>query len=135
MDEVTTKRYRQLLQAGFEYTGSLENPSIFLNSRLEGLSICSQAARDYMHIYLNVVDSIITDVKYMCFCNPIANVVVEALCALVKGKTIEEAKLIVKEDFLRAIGSNDEVLSKKVAEMLELLNRGIRHYIERELPV
>jgi NifU-like protein involved in Fe-S cluster formation len=128
MDEVVTKIYRRLLQAGFEHTGSLDAPSIFLDTKLEGLSICGQAGRDYMNIYIHVKRGVIEDIRYLCFCDPTANVVVETLCGLAKGKTLEEAKSLTKENFMRAIGSEDETLSKKVLGIIELLHRGINRF-------
>jgi NifU-like protein involved in Fe-S cluster formation len=128
MDEVVTKIYRRLLQTGFEYSGSIDHPSIFLDTKLEGLSICGQAGRDYMNIYINVNHGVIEDIKYLCFCDPTANVVVETLCRLVKGRTIEEAKALAKEEFFRVIGSEDESLSKKVLGIIELLHRGINRF-------
>jgi len=132
MDELATKKYRRLLQTGFEYTGSIENPSIFLDTRLEGLSICAQASRDYMNIYISINDNFITEIKYLCLCDPIANVVVETLCNLVEGLSVEEAKAISKEDFYRAIGSDSESLSTKIAGMIELFHRGVNRYEKRD---
>ena len=132
MDELATKKYRRLLQTGFEYTGSIENPSIFLDTRLEGLSICAQASRDYMNIYISINDNFITEIKYLCLCDPIANVVVETLCNLVEGLSVEEAKAISKEDFYRAIGSDSESLSKKIVGMIELFHRGVNRYEKRD---
>ena len=132
MDELATKNYRRLLQTGFEYTGSIENPSIFLDTRLEGLSICAQASRDYMNIYISINDNFITEIKYLCLCDPIANVVVETLCNLVEGLSVEEAKAISKEDFYRAIGSDSESLSKKIVGMIELFHRGVNRYEKRD---
>ena len=132
MDEVATKKYRRLLQTGFKYTGSIENPSIFLDTRLEGLSICAQASRDYMNIYIKITDNIITEIKYLCLCDPIANVVVETLCNLVEGLSVEEAKVITEGTFFRAIGSDSESLLKKIAGMIELFHRGIKRYEKRD---
>lgn len=128
MDEVVTKIYRRLLQEGFENTGSIENPSIFLDTKLEGISLCSQAGRDYMNIYINIEAGVITDIKYLCFCDPTSNVVVETLCNLAKGLTVDAAKSLVKDDFYKAIGSDTELLQKKVMGILELLNRGISRF-------
>jgi NifU-like protein involved in Fe-S cluster formation len=128
MDEVITKIYRRLLQNGFEHTGSIENPSIFLDTKLEGISLCSQAGRDYMNIYLEIKEGMVTDIKYLCFCDPTSNVVVETLCQLAKGKTVEEVKALTDTDFFSAIGSDTELLQKKVAGILELINRGITRF-------
>jgi len=42
---------------------------------------------DFMQLYINVINNRIDDIKYMCQCDPTANVAVEILCALLKGKT------------------------------------------------
>jgi NifU-like protein involved in Fe-S cluster formation len=128
MDEVVTKTYRRLLQTGFEYTGSIENPSILLDTKLEGISLCGQAGRDYMNIYINIDRGIVEDIKYLCFCDPTANVVVEKLCYLAKGKSLETVKALTREDFFQAIGSRDETVTKKVLGIIELLYRGINRF-------
>jgi NifU-like protein involved in Fe-S cluster formation len=130
MDEILTKKYRQFLQSGFEHTGSIENPSIFLDTRLEGISICAQASSNYLNIYIDVRDGRITEIKYLCLCDPIANVVVETLCDLVKGMSIDEVKSVTEEAFFQEIGCDSEPLSKKVTGIIELLNRGIQRYEE-----
>ena len=88
MDELVVKYYRRLCRTGFEHTGELENPAIFLDTVGEKIRICSHVSHAYMHIYINIRDGIIDDVKYLCTCDPTANVVVEILCNLIKGKTI-----------------------------------------------
>jgi len=128
MDEIITKIYRRLLQNGFEHTGSIENPSIILDTKLEGISLCSQAGRDYMNIYIDIKDGVIADIKYLCFCDPTSNVVVETLCQLAKGKSVAAAKALKKEDFIKAIGSDTELLCKKITGILELLDRGISRF-------
>ena len=39
-------------------------------------------------LYPVVDDDRINDIKYLCSCEPTANVAVEVLCTLVKGKTL-----------------------------------------------
>jgi len=128
MDEVVTKIYRRLLQNGFEHTGSIENPSIFLDTKLEGISLCSQAGRDYMNIYIDIKRGVITDIKYLCFCDPTSNIVAETLCQLARGKTVEEVKALNRDDFFKAIGSDTKLIQKKVTGILELLDRGISRF-------
>ncbi len=128
MDEAVIKYYRKLLRSGFEHTGCIETPSIFLDSIGENISICAQVARNYLHLYININDSTIEDIKYLCMCDPTANVVTEILCSLVKGKTIEEAKLITEDSFSQAIGSKGEEFLKSTRGAIELLNRGLLRY-------
>jgi NifU-like protein involved in Fe-S cluster formation len=128
MDEAVIKYYRGLLKNGFTYAGSCENPSIFLDSVGENLPICDQAGRDYLHMYINISNGRIDKVQYLCTCDPTANVVIEILCSLITGKTVEEAKLITEESFCRILGSNNPDLLKKVRGAIELLHRGLARY-------
>lgn len=128
MDKLVVQYYRQLLKSGFENAGSLENPSIYLDSIGERIRICGTSARNFMHIYINVSEGVIGDIKYFCTCDPTANVVVEILCTLVKGKTLEEAGALQEADFTRELGGGDEVFRKKARGIINLLNRGISRY-------
>ena len=129
MDEPVRLMYRKLLQTGFEYAGSIENPSIFLDSLEEGIRICDAASTSYMNIYINIDDNIVEDIRYLCSCDPTANVVIEILCHLVKEKTISQVKALNEKDFYDFIGSQGETLQKRVKGTLELLNRGINEYL------
>jgi NifU-like protein involved in Fe-S cluster formation len=127
MDEVVIKYYRKLLRTRFEYAGSFENPSIFLDTIGENVSICTHTS-DFIHLYINIVDNKIDDIKYMCVCDPTANVAIEILCTLVKGKNLDEVTSVTEQAFLRFLGSEDEELQKKTKGLLELLKRGITRY-------
>ena len=128
MDEPVIKLYRILIREGFKYTGSFENPSIFLDSIGENISICTKVSKSYIHLYINVKDNVVDDIKYLCLCDPTANVAVEILCGLVKGKTLTEVKLLTPDSFLRVLGGRSEDLVKSARGLLELLNRGIVRY-------
>ena len=65
--------YRKLLRTGFEHAGSFENASIFLDTVGEKVRICGSTS-DFMQLYINVVNNTIDDIKYMCVCDPTANV-------------------------------------------------------------
>lgn len=127
MDEAVIKYYRKLLKTGFEHAGKIENASLFLDSAGEKVMICG-AAGDYMQLYVNIADNKIDDIKYMCVCEPTANVAVEVLCALMKGKTLAEAAAVKEETILSLIGSHGEDLQKKAKGLLELLMKGIARY-------
>jgi NifU-like protein involved in Fe-S cluster formation len=128
MDELVVKFYRRLCREGFKYTGELKNPSIFLDTVGEKIRICSHVSHAYIHIYINIRDGIVDDVKYLCTCDPTANVVVELLCSLIKGKTIKQAEAITEKDFSRALGSTGEEFIKKARGIIELLHRGLTRY-------
>jgi NifU-like protein involved in Fe-S cluster formation len=128
MDELVIKYYRRLLRYGFEYAGSLENPSIYLDSVGEKIRICGSSTTNFMHIYINIAEGRIVEVKYLCTCDPTANVVVEILCSLLKGKSIKEAEALNEDSFSGALGSRGEDFLKKSRGILELLNRGLARY-------
>jgi NifU-like protein involved in Fe-S cluster formation len=128
MDDLVIKAYRKLCREGFKYTGEIKNPSIFLDTVGEKIRICSHVSHAYMHIYINVRNNIIDDVKYLCTCDPTANVVVEIMCSWLNGKTIQETTAINEKDFKKALGSNEDEFLKRVRGIIELLNRGITRY-------
>jgi NifU-like protein involved in Fe-S cluster formation len=131
MDEVLAARYRQLVDGGFPNAGSIDNPTMFIDSKAEGVSICGNAGTDYMNIYLKVTSGVIQDIKYLCSCDPAANVVVETLCDLATGKTLSEAKALTKDQFYRAIGTDAGSVTRKVWGAIELLNRVINRFEAR----
>ena len=133
MDEVIAERYRKLLEDGFKNAGSFDDPTMFIDTKAEGISICGRAGTDYMNIYVKVKDDVIEDIKYLCSCDPTANVVVETLCELAKGKTIEEAKALTKEQFFEVIGSDGGTVRRKVWGIIELLNRVFNRFEARAL--
>jgi NifU-like protein involved in Fe-S cluster formation len=128
MDELVIKYYRRLLKNGFEYAGSIENPSIFLDSVGEKIRICGSSTQNFIHVYINIVDSTIKEAKYLCTCDPTANVVVEILCSLLKGKTVKEAKGLTEESLSSVLGSRGEEFLIKCRGILELLHRGLDRY-------
>jgi NifU-like protein involved in Fe-S cluster formation len=131
MDEAVIKYYRRLLRNGFDNAGSCESPSIYLDSVGENIPICGQIGRDYMHLYITVNKGVIEDIKYLCTCDPTANVVVEILCCLIRGKTLAQAAKITEESFVEVLGTRDEDFLKKSRGILQLLNRGISRYQEK----
>lgn len=124
MDEAVIQCYRRLLKEDFPNAGSIETPSIFVEAIGERMIHCGNTG-NYMQLYLRVADNRIADIRYLCACEPVANVAVEVLCTLVKGRTLEEAAALTEEPFYRFLGSRDEELRKKVRGLLELLNEGI----------
>jgi NifU-like protein involved in Fe-S cluster formation len=126
VDKAVIKYYRRLLRTGFEHAGSLDHPSIFLDTVGEGIRLCG-GPTDYLHIFIKVKGNVIVDVKYLCNCDPTANVAVEVMCGLIKGKTLEEASATTVGSFLRVVGRGRE-LRIKVRDLLELLNRGLIRY-------
>lgn len=128
MDEKVIQYYRMITREGYKYAGSIENPSIFLDSVGEKIPICSQAINSYVHIYINIRNGILEDVKYLCTCRPTANVVAEIFCSLTKGRTVEEAEALTEDSFSCALGTSGEEFLTAVRGILELLHRGLERY-------
>ena len=122
MDEAVIQYYRRLLKDDFPNAGEIEAPTVFIEAIGQKMIDCGNMG-NYMQLYLRVADGRIADIKYLCACEPVANVAVEVLCTLARGKTLEEAAGLSDEAFSRA----DE-LRKKVRGLLELLNEGIARY-------
>lgn len=127
MNQVVIKHYRMLLRTGFQYAGSFENPSIVLDSVTEKIVNCGNMG-NYMQLYVNIANDTVQDIKYICSCDPTANVAVEILCALVKGKTLEAVASVTEQSVLRFLGIDDEELRKRAQSLLELLSKGIHRY-------
>lgn len=124
MDPAVIRYYRNLLKTGFEHAGSLENPSVFLDTVNENIPICGNIG-DYLHLFINLHDGAFNDIKYLCTCDPTTNVAVEILCHILKGKKVEETRAISKELFFEILEVQSPELGKKAEGLLELLNRGL----------
>jgi NifU-like protein involved in Fe-S cluster formation len=128
MDELVVKAYRKLCREGFEHTGEIHNPSIYLDTVGEKIRVCAHVSHAYIHVYISVKNNTIDDVKYLCTCDPATNVAIEILCALLKSKTLQEAEALGEKDFSKVLGSTGEEFLKKVRSIIELLHRGITRY-------
>jgi NifU-like protein involved in Fe-S cluster formation len=128
LDEAVIKYYRKLVRYGYDHMGKFDQPTIFLDTVGENIKVCAQVAQAYIHLYINISNGIIDDIKYLCMCDPTANVAVEALCSLVKGKSLDEAKRITEDDFSRVIGSKGKDFLKSAKGLIKLLKRGIERY-------
>lgn len=124
MDDTVIKFYRRLLMENFPNAGELDHPSVFVEAIGEKMIDCGNTG-NYMQLYLNVTDRRIADIKYLCSCEPVANVAVEVLCTLVKGKTLDEVADLTEESFYKFLECRDEEFRKKVRGLLELLNEVI----------
>ena len=124
MDEAVIKYYRRLLREDFPNAGALDNPTVFVEAIGQKMIDCGNTG-NYMQLYLRVADRRIEDIKYLCSCEPVANVAVEILCTFVRGMTLDEVSGLTEEPFYQFLGSRDDELRKKVRGLLELLNEGI----------
>lgn len=128
LDQKVVTFYRKLIKHGFEHAGILDSPAIFLDSIGENVSVCASVTQRYLNLYIAVENATISDVRYLCTCDPTGNVAVEILCSLIKGKSIDYAKTITIDDFYEVLGGEVEDLRKSADGLLELLQRGIARY-------
>ena len=128
MDQAVIKYYRMLLRGGFANAGTIEEPSIFLDPVAEGeRRICGRPA-DYMKIYIEIRGSEIAEMKYLCLCDPTANVAIEVLCGILIGKTLDEAASVESEGIIGKVGSSGEELRTKATALVELIRKGLTRY-------
>ena len=128
MDEKVIQFYRKITREGYQYSGTIDNPSIFLDSAGEKIPLCSKAVDSYVNIYINIKDDIIDDVKYRHVGRPMSNVVAEIFCALLSGRTIEEAVNLTPQDFSEYLGTNDEEYKEASNSMIQLLHIGLDRF-------
>ncbi|MDD3654834.1 MAG: iron-sulfur cluster assembly scaffold protein [Desulfotomaculaceae bacterium] len=127
MHEAIRAYYQRLLKSGFEHTGKIENAAIYLETFGEVSPVCGNTD-DFLNIYIQVDNNLISDVKYQCISDPTTNVAIEVLCTLVKGKTLDEAAMIKEDAFSQFLGCEDELMQEKAKSLLELLNAEIHRY-------
>jgi NifU-like protein involved in Fe-S cluster formation len=124
MDPAVIHYYKKLLKEGFGHAGEIESPTLFLDTVSENVSICGNL-ESYLHLYINIQNRVITEVKYLCTCDPPANVAVEIFCILLKGKTVEAVKTLTKESFFDVLEAQSQELAERAEGLMELLNRGL----------
>jgi len=130
VNQAIVKYYRNLLKEDFPHSGPIEKASVFVEAVGEKMVHCGNAG-NYMQLYFNAADGKIADIKYLCSCEPVANVVIEILCDLAKGKTLDEAAALREELIYERIGCDgreDNELQLKTRGLLELLREGIGKY-------
>ena len=91
--------------------------------------ICSHSA-DYMKISIKIGVGVIEDMKYLCLCDPTANVAIGVLSSILKGKTLDEAGQVKAERILQEVGSDGEELYTKSTALVELIQKGLTRYTE-----
>ncbi|MGD2092226.1 MAG: iron-sulfur cluster assembly scaffold protein [Candidatus Aminicenantes bacterium] len=67
------------------------------------------ACGDQLRLWIKVQDNIIVDIKFKCFGCPGAIATSSMLTELAKGKTIEQAKRLMDNDVITALGGIPEV--------------------------
>ena len=126
VDTAVIKYYRNLLKTGFQNAGSLETPSLLLETIGEG-RVCGSAG-DYMRLFISITNGRIDRMKYLCTCDPTANVAVETLCNLAKDKSLKEAQAITEDSVLQMIGGSSGDLRSKARGLIDMLNEGLAKY-------
>jgi NifU-like protein involved in Fe-S cluster formation len=130
LDEKVIQYYRKITREGYQYYGKIEKPSIFLDSAGEKIALCSKSVDSYVHIFINIRDGIIAEVKYLCTCRPTTNVAAEIFCFLIKNRSINEAEILTEKLFSEALGTDDAEFLKAARGFIELLHRGLKRYRE-----
>ncbi len=131
MTEALTTYFRKLWSTdGFVHAGTLENASITLENLGEISPVCGNPD-DYMALYVCVSGNVIDDIRYVCLNDPANNVALEMLCALVKGKTLDEVAAVSDDAFCRLLGAEDPLLREKGRVLLKELNNKILEYRTR----
>jgi len=82
---------------------------------------------DIMEIYIKVKDNIITDIKVKTFGCVAALSTSDVVCELAKGKTIEEAEKISKDDVIKELGE----LPKEKIHCSVLAQEALKDAIEK----
>lgn len=127
MDEAVIKHYRRLLREDFPNAGALEQPCVLVRAVGGKLINCGNTG-NYMELYLRVTAGRIEDIRYLCACEPTANVAVEILCGLARGLSLEEAPRLSVEQLQVALGSSDPQFSEKARGLLGLLDEAMAGY-------
>lgn len=127
MDEVVIIYYRKLLRVDFENSGRIDGASICIEIVNRRSMLCVNTG-DFMQIYINIIDNVIEDIRYICSCEPAANVAIEILCTLTKGKPLREARALTVEDFYRVLGDAGEEFGKKADVLLMLFKEHLKRY-------
>ena len=124
MDTAVLQYYKRLLKDGFPHAGEIEDPTLFLDTVSENVPICGNL-ESYLHLYINIQKSVITEVKYLCTCDPPANVAVEIFCILLKGQTVEAGVSLTRDSFFQILGARSQELGERAEGLMKLLIRGV----------
>ena len=125
MDEAVKQLYRKLIKENFPNSREIEKPSVFLEANRRHMAHCSESG-NYIQLFIKIEDRRITDISYLCSCEPTTNVVLEILCELARGITLEEADHLMAEYFYQIIGSREETIRVTVQGVMGLFRAGLR---------
>jgi NifU-like protein involved in Fe-S cluster formation len=134
MDAKVIQFYRKITREGYQFSGTINNPSIFLDSSGEKIPLCSKSVDSYINIYIKIKDDILEEVKYRHVGRPMSNVVAEIFCALLNGITIEKAVGLTARDFSDYLGTDDEEYLEASNSMIILLHIGLDRFKSKNQP-
>ena len=107
-----------------KFVKSLKNP--------DGVGeIGNVACGDIMHLEIKVVDGKIKDIGFKTFGCGAAIASSDVVCELAKGKTLEEAKKITKQDIIKKLGGIPPIKVHCSVLGIEALGKAIENYEEK----
>jgi len=127
MHEILREYYQKLKKNGFEYAGMIEDADIIMSSFGAFSPVCG-SPDDFVNMHIRLDNDIIADIKYQCISDPTTNVAIEIICALAKGKTLQDLLQFNDDAALHYLGCEDELLQSKTAALLDLLRKEIFSY-------
>ena len=83
---------------------------------------------DIMRLQIKVKDDKIEDIGFQTFGCPAAVASSDVVCDLAKGKTLEEAKKLCKDDIVKALGGMPPIKVHCSILRIEALNKAIGEY-------
>ena len=105
--------------------GAMENP--------DGVGVAGNiACGDEMKIYIKVKDNKIEDIKFETLGCAAAIATSSMITELAKGKTIEEAKKITRQDVAGALGSLPPIKMHCSNLATEALHKAINDYLQKQ---
>ena len=105
--------------------GSIDNPDAVGE-------LGNPACGDVMKIYLKIKDNIIEDVKFETLGCAAAIAVSSALTELVKGKNIDEAEKITKDEVIESLGGLPTMKIHCSMLGVDALKKAIKEYKEKK---
>ncbi|MFH1440182.1 MAG: iron-sulfur cluster assembly scaffold protein [Candidatus Woesearchaeota archaeon] len=87
---------------------------------------------DMMRIYLKVEDGVIKDIRFLTYGCVAAIASTDALCEIVKGKTLEEAKKMTWKDVVDNLGEVPPIKYHCSIMGIEALQDAIKNYEDKE---